>query len=271
MISVYFNGRLGNQLFQYIFCRIAAFKNNCNFYIPKTKEEGINFYDYCRYIFGIYLELPRDLSNPHFWIGENIFDIDFGSNDNFMNKILLEPPINDITDGTFLNGFFQSDSYMIEYENEIKNNWLKIKDDLKNKSIPLLEKYNINEYCYIHFRGGDYKSIDKYYLPKSYYQEAILKIKELQPKIKFLVITDDLDESKKMFPEFESVSNSMEEDFYLLTKSKYLIIPNSSFSWWAAWLNQNEPITIAPDRWFNYNSGDNFDPIGIKSSKFTYI
>jgi len=74
-----------------------------------------------------------------------------------------------------------------------------------------------------------------------------------------------------MFPEFESISNSVEEDFYMLTQAKYMIIPNSSFSWWAAWLNQNEPITIAPDRWFNYNSGDNFDPIGIKCSKFTYI
>ena len=30
-------------------------------------------------------------------------------------------------------------------------------------------------------------------------------------------------------------------------------------------------ITIAPNNWFNYNSGDTFSPPGIKTSFFTYI
>ena len=38
---------LGNQLFQYTFCRISALKNKCNFFIQSNKIESIEFYSQC--------------------------------------------------------------------------------------------------------------------------------------------------------------------------------------------------------------------------------
>ena len=272
MVSVFFNGRLGNNIFQYIFCRVAAVKNNCNFYIPNGVEESNIFYKNVSKLLDIKLE-DSVFGNLHYWVGNDLFDIDFGKNDGKINRLLGEVNIEDVGDGSFLNGFYQTEEYMLVYEDLIKNDWLKFKNTVKKDSTQLLNEYNVEEYCYIHFRGMDYKTIPQFYLPIDYYQNAKEFIKSIKKDIKFVIITDDVDEAKSRFSDCDVINNKMEIDFYLLSNAKYSIIPNSSFSWWASWLNTKSKIIVAPNRWFNYNKhyGDGFEPPKIKTNKFYYL
>jgi hypothetical protein len=94
---------------------------------------------------------------------------------------------------------------------------------------------------------------------------------EINPNLKFVFVTDDKQEVMKRFPNVEVVSGRGIMDFVLLNSAKYLIICNSSFSWWTAWLDEDN-VVIAPRGWHHYNSNKAvFSPSDIKVERFIYI
>lgn len=84
-----------------------------------------------------------------------------------------------------------------------------------------------------------------------YYERAMA----LFPEDKFLIFSDDPEWCKEKFKDNEKVQvmekGNEIEDFNLLASCKDLIIANSSFSWWAAYLCPNESKKIiAPKAWY---------------------
>jgi len=110
--------------------------------------------------------------------------------------------------------------------------------------------FDFAEYVIIHYRdypGGNHSVF--HYLDNSYYTKAL----ELFPNKKVLVITDNISAAKNIIKlDCEYLSQSIIEDFYVLSKAKNLIMANSTFSWWGSYLSGAK--TVAPRRWFKDNS-----------------
>ena len=81
----------------------------------------------------------------------------------------------------------------------------------------------------------------------------------------FLVFSDDIEWCKSNIKAnyIEYVQYDENIDLILMSKCDHNIISNSSFSWWAAWLNKNENKIIKyPNIWFGKDGPqDTFDLI----------
>lgn len=131
--------------------------------------------------------------------------------------------------------------------------------DIKNLEMKeIIEKSNSIS---IHVRRGDYLGHPLFgeICGKEYYQTAI---KIILTKVKnpiFYIFSNDIEWCKKNlnidYPSYYIDWNKGEESFrdmQLMSLCKHNIIPNSSFSWWSAWLNTNQgKIIIAPKKWIN--------------------
>jgi len=101
-------------------------------------------------------------------------------------------------------------------------------------------------------------------LTRDYYLKALRQF----PDRKVVVITDDIQAAQKAIGEksFEYVSNSPIVDFYLGVHADYLVIANSSFSCWWAYLSGVK--TVAPYRWYTHELKQStleiYDPKWIK-------
>jgi hypothetical protein len=97
----------------------------------------------------------------------------------------------------------------------------------------------------------------------------------IDPLCEFLVVTDDVELSKRYFPNFPIQSSGgvkiiarkyyrspkshlIGRDFAKIQNAKYLILSNSSFSWWGAWTNTRAEYVIAPKYWARYNVSDGY-------------
>lgn len=141
-----------------------------------------------------------------------------------------------------LIGYFQSEKYFSHCKELVK------------KMFTLKEQKPIKG-CAIHVRGGDYLTLKDYHynLTSDYYTDAVIKVQEETGINQFIVFTDDPKHAMTVLPkmykwEFLHTGHEV-TDLLAMSRFENLIIANSSFSWWGAWLGAQKSV-YAPGVWF---------------------
>ena len=201
-------------------------------------------------------------------------------------KVYLEPHFHydpnfeNLRDQTYMIGYFQTEKYFSNIREQLRKTF---RFQIKKQDLTMFfeKKIRTTNAVSLHIRRGDYVSNPKALefhglMSNEYYSSAIKKVQELRGQCTFFVFSDDSDWAKNWathhLPKDSIIVSSAEthdsDEMYLMSLCRYHIMANSSFSWWASWLNENpDKLTIAPQSWFkdkSYKTDDLYIPQWIK-------
>ncbi|MCR5834409.1 MAG: alpha-1,2-fucosyltransferase [Selenomonadaceae bacterium] len=251
MIITKLYGGLGNQLFQYALGRCLAHKNNTELKFDTT-----------------YYAVNDSSHHNHYHL--NVFNLkeNFATEKEIKRAKLIKeeytnfiPEILDSKDKTILDGYWQSWKYFTEIEDIIREE-LTLKNPLGERSVFWREKILSSECAVsLHIRRGDYLSPlnRKNFgaVPFNHYYTCLNELKKSCSNLTAFIFSDDLDWVKNNFKfdvpvEFVEGCEKNYEEIFLMSLCQHNIIPNSTFSWWGAWLNKNPAKKVfAPYPWFH--------------------
>ena len=173
----------------------------------------------------------------------------------------------ELPDNCYINGTFQRMSYIEEHREKICS-WLTYDDKVTD--------YSADNICVIQLRGGDYTTGHSM-LPPQYYQMAMQRMRENNPDIEFVIVTDDPGTASQYIPGVPVVGSAVSEekdqyqkniswykypggpvgiDYSILNTAKYAIISASTFAFWPIWTNNDLLNVIAPKYWFDWSRSD---------------
>ncbi len=233
MIHCKLHGRLGNNMFNIATGLSLAKQLNTSLTISKTTLAGHRG------------EIPVDLS---------LFDYPFNqiSNPNldiiYNEHTLHYVPI-PIKDNTIISGVFGSWKYFENIKNEICNKYFIPSPEIKNK----IDMYNVSQNALgISVRRGDFLMLQNNHcvLTSEYYKNVLNEYFSSNNIYRIYIFSDDFEWCKQVFGEnVIYVQDSIGVQLFMMSKMKNLILSNSTFAWWGAYLNQNNGTIITPYPW----------------------
>ena len=173
----------------------------------------------------------------------------------FDNNLLM------FEDNKYIDGYFQCEYYFKDIRKEILNQFV-INQAISNYTKDIENKIkNSRNSCSLHIRRGDFMNDTNISIHGAcdikYYKNAMKYLEEKIDNLFYFVFSDDIEWCREnLVIENAVYIESKEiriphEDIYLMSLCSNNIIANSTFSWWGAWINQNEEkIVIAPKKWF---------------------
>ena len=187
-------------------------------------------------------------------------------------------------DDIYLEGYWQTEKYFEAIADEVRKAYdtdrllRNIEDSRLEDWLKLIDS---NQSVSVHVRRGDYLLPENQALfggicTDTYYKEAMSRMMRERPDCRFYLFTNDKQWARAQIAEYKKAEPSDTDaktydvnlydnievvdfgerndyaEFVLMSRCKHNILANSSFSWWASYLNRNaDKIVLVPDRWLN--------------------
>lgn len=161
----------------------------------------------------------------------------------------------------YYEGIWESINYLLPIRKKIQEEFRHPQPNEINAKY--IEKIMATNSVGIHIRRGDYLYAEAFrgICELDYYQRAINEILKDRETHAFYIFSNDIKwceanirplvGSHEIVMMTENVGKDSCWDMFLMTYCKDLIIANSSFSWWGAFLNKCDGRVIAPAKWAN--------------------
>lgn len=282
MIIINITGGLGNQMFQYAIAKSMSVKNNNIFkldtsFYPKqtlrkyeldlfsTEQNIASQQDINRlkgkegFLYKIKNRLKLKNKKPLTYKADSLLTNSAKNTNEIFEKNIFE-----LSGDIYLDGYWQSEEYFKDIREEIIKDFTP-KNGISKYAKKYLSGIEKSNSISLHVRRGDY--IDNTMFKGSgltlteipYYIDAVEYINNQVENPKYFIFSDDIHWCKENFDFLEDKifvddTKSAIDDMMLMSRCKHNVIANSTFSWWGAWLNQNEnKIVIAPKIWYKTN------------------
>lgn len=228
MVELHFKkGRFGNRLFRYAIARIIAEKlgYELNFVDPW----GVTYFKTPNMPHPAMKNTAKKISGksyggPVVKYEKHLLDLDSIFADQTPRKIEI-------------HGFFQRTEYYESYYEQIKE-WF----DLPESPIDVRENDML-----LHIRQGDRMNFGNIIKPKYY-----IKCLEMTKVDRVFVIGDSIDPfTRNLFAKYNPIypGGSIIDDFKLMKKFNKMVLSNSTFAWWAAYLSNASEIYYPLTTW----------------------
>lgn len=265
IVTEFYPGQgLGNQLWMYAVLRTIALDRGIPFGVQgPNRFKGRSFLDldYGLPVVGPLHNQPSDelpLGVQYRYLQPRCRHEVTGADISLYDSSLFKIP-----DNTKIEGNFESERYIQHRRYEISE-WF---ESRLRVEVP-------QDVCVVSFRGGEYKYASELILPRTYYQHAMEHMRAKVPGVQFVVVTDDPALARRYFPGttvlshrrlpdlrrigIQPSSRAIGMDFTWVQRARYVILSNSSFSWWGTWTNRRVELAIAPQYWARYNVSDGY-------------
>jgi hypothetical protein len=251
--------RMGNQLFQYAFVKALSEKFNTSFYLNEKVERLIlsDFFDLEGYhpVQNLMNKLLLKIQSGSIFKSLNSTEIDTFSES--LEKRLRNH--------TIYNGYFQSEFFFKEIAKDIQQ-YIRVKKKHMTRFDAIYKNtFSTTRVIAVHLRRGDYLDLNDWWaanfgsnnltLPVSYYLNCIAQVPDYKNHL-IIFVSDDISFARK---EFGHIANAifsegdMMTDFQILMNADVCILSNSSFAWWAGYLNaKKSKIIFCPRYWLGF-------------------